>query len=284
MLGHDCGDRADVLVVAQGIRRPPLPVGDRPGDVGDLRMDVQLHVAIPGGVLQPVRHRQLRLTPLARLPAMDPGVMRPGPGVAGLPLEVPEPGPDGLPDHVINLGDQGGPVPVTILVSRLAGQPGVLPQRGVEDRNRLGQRNCQVEEQRALPRQAGRLHLEFVLALGGGLRLGRQQPLIYVCGFPAAAWRPCQRRTVRGFALAEQQVIRPALDHLARFEPERFRARAPPPAGRLSPALTGLDVIPGRILRRAAIDLRPDVVQVVALAQRRDNRHRLIPRQPARQN
>ena len=28
VLGHDRGDRADVLVVTQGIRRPPLPVGD----------------------------------------------------------------------------------------------------------------------------------------------------------------------------------------------------------------------------------------------------------------
>ena len=41
VLGGDRGHRADVLVVAQGIRGPPLPVGPGPGDVGDLGVDVQ---------------------------------------------------------------------------------------------------------------------------------------------------------------------------------------------------------------------------------------------------
>jgi hypothetical protein len=58
-------------------------------------VDVQLHVAVAGGVLQPVRHRQVGLLPLAGLPAVDPGVMRAGAGVAGLPLEVAEARPDG---------------------------------------------------------------------------------------------------------------------------------------------------------------------------------------------
>jgi hypothetical protein len=40
VLGDDRGDRADVLVVAQGIRRPPFPVGAGLGDVGDLGVDV----------------------------------------------------------------------------------------------------------------------------------------------------------------------------------------------------------------------------------------------------
>ncbi len=79
--------------------------------------------------------------------------------------------------------------------------------------------------------------------------------------------------TVRDASFEHLAVhIRPTLDRLARLKPKRFRARAPPPARRLSPALAGLDVIPGRILRRAAVNLRPDVVQVVALAQRRDDR------------
>jgi len=55
-LGGDRSDCADVLVVAQGVRGPPFPVGGGAGDVGDLGVDVQLHVAVPGGVLQPVRH------------------------------------------------------------------------------------------------------------------------------------------------------------------------------------------------------------------------------------
>ena len=90
VLGGDRGHRADVLAVAQGVRGAPLPVHAGPGDVGDLRVDVQLHVAVARGVLQPVRHRQVRLTPLARLPAAGPGVVRAGAGVARLPLEVAE--------------------------------------------------------------------------------------------------------------------------------------------------------------------------------------------------
>jgi len=86
-----------------------------------------------------------------------------------------------------------------------------------------------------------------------------------------------QRGAVQSFALAEQQVIRFALDYLAKLEAERFRARAPPAARWLSSALTGLDVTPGRVLRQAAVDLPPDVVQVIALAQGRDNRQAALP-------
>jgi hypothetical protein len=56
--------------------------------VGDLGVDVQLHVAVPGGVLQPVRHRQIGLPPLARLPPVDPFAVRTGAGIARLPLEI----------------------------------------------------------------------------------------------------------------------------------------------------------------------------------------------------
>ena len=142
----------------------------------------------------------------------------------------------------------------------------------MEDRDRLRQRQGQVEEQRALPRLPGRLQPQLPLALGGGVRLGGQQPGVDVGGFPAAARRPAQRRAVRGLPLAEQQVIRLPLDHLARLEAEGLRARPPPAAGRLPAALAGLDVIPGRVLRRVAVDLAPDVVQVITLAQGRDNR------------
>ena len=99
---------------------------------------------------------------------------------------------------------------------------------------------------------------------------------------PAAGCR-CRRRSVRcpaacpggavgGLALAEQQVVWFALDCLAVLEAEGLRARAPPAARRLCPALAGLDVIPGRVLARAVVDLAPDVVHVIALGQGRDNR------------
>jgi hypothetical protein len=52
---------------------------------------------------------QVGFVPLTGLAAVDPGVVGAGAGVAGSPLEVGEPGVHGLPDHVIDLGDRGGP-------------------------------------------------------------------------------------------------------------------------------------------------------------------------------
>ena len=121
VLGDDRGDRPDVLVVAQRVRGPPFAINDGQGDVGDLRVDVQLHVAVPGGVLQPVRHRQVRLPPLAGLPAVHPGAVGAGAGVASLALEVAEPRMHGLPDHLVDLGDQAGPVRIAVVVGGLAG-------------------------------------------------------------------------------------------------------------------------------------------------------------------
>jgi hypothetical protein len=230
----------------------------------------------------PVRDRQIGFAPLAGLPAVDPRVVRSGPCVARLALEVLEAGPDCLPDHVVDLVDQGGPVTVTVAVVGLAGQPGVLAEGGVEDRDRLGQRDREVEEQRAEPGLAGGLDAQLASALGRGIRLAGQQAGKDVLGFPAGAGRLSEGCAVWGFALAEQQVIRAAFDELAVLEAESFRTRAPPTARRLSPALAGLDVIPGRVLGRARVYLLPDVIQVVALAQGRDGRHRLIPRQPVR--
>ena len=271
VLGDDRGDGADVLVVPERVRGPPFPVGAGPGGVGDLGVDVQLHVPVPGGVLQPVRHGQVRLVPLAGLPAADPGAVGAGPGIAGLALEVAEPGVHGLPDHLVDLADQGGPVRIAVVVASLAGQPGVLPQRGMEDRDRLGQRNRQVKEQRTMPGPADSLGPQLALALGSGMRLGGQKLRVQVGGFAAAARGPTQLRAVGAFALAEQQVIRPALDGLAGLEAERLRARAPPPARWLAPALAGLDVVAGRVPSRAAVHLLPDVLQVIALTQGRDN-------------
>ena len=125
---------------------------------------------------------------------------------------------------------------------------------------------------------------QLTSAFGGGVRLGGQQRRVHVSGLAAAGGWPAQRGTVRGLALAEQQIVRFALDPLTVPEAERFGARSPPAARRLSPALASLDVIAGRVLGRAAVHVLPDVVQVVALAQGRDNRQRLIPRRPERRN
>jgi hypothetical protein len=133
---------------------------------------VQLHVAVPGGVLQPVRHRQVGLAPLARLPAMNAGVVRAGAGVAGLALEVPEARTDSLVDHLVGLGNQAGPVRLPLRVPGLAGQPRVLAEGGMEDRQRQRQRQGQVEEQRALTGLAGGTQEQLALALRGGVRFG----------------------------------------------------------------------------------------------------------------
>ena len=273
VLGDDRGDGADVLVVTQGIRRPPLPVGARPGDMGDLGMDVQLHVAVAGDVLQPVRHREVSFVPLAGLPVVDPGAVGAGAGVAGLALEVTEPGVHRLPDHLIDLADQGGPVRVAVFISCLAGQAGVLAEGGVEDRDRLGQRNRQVEEQRALAGLLDGLGPELPFSLSGGVQLAGQQLRVQVGGFAAITRRPAQLGAIWGLTLTEQQVIWLALDQLTGLEAERLGAGAPPPAGWLFPAFAGLDVVAGRVLGRAAVNLFPDVVKVIALAQRRDNCH-----------
>jgi hypothetical protein len=105
------------------------------------------------------------------------------------------------------------------------------------------------------------------------VRLGGQQLRVKVGGLAAVARRAAELGAVGSFTLAEQQVIRFALDPLAIVEAQRFGAGAPPASRRFTSALAGLDVIAGRVLDRAAVHLFPDVVKVIALAQRRHNRH-----------
>ena len=211
--------------------------------------------------------------PLAGLPAMDAGAVGAGAGVTGFALEVVEADVHGVPDHVVNLADQSGPVLIPFGVTGLAGQAGVLAEGGVEDRDRLGQGQGQVEEERALAGLLGGFDAELALAVGGGVRFGGQQPDVHVGDLPAAFRRPAQRGAVGGLALAEEQVVGLALNRLTGLEAEGFDAGTPPAAGWLPSALAGLDVVAGRVLGRAAVDLFPDVLQVIALAQRRHNRH-----------
>jgi hypothetical protein len=156
----------------------------------------------------------------------------------------------------------------------------------VEDRDALGQRQRQgqVEEQRALPGFLDGLGEQLALALGCGVRLSGEQCLVEVGGFASAVRGPAELGAVRSLSLAEQQVVRLALDTLAGLEAEGFGAGAPPAAGRFSPTLAGLEVVAGRVLRCAAVDVLPDVVKVVALAQCCDNRQGLTHRPRARRN
>ena len=188
---------------------------------------MQLHVAVARGVLQPVGDGQVSLVPLAGVAAVDASVVGSGAGVADLALEVGEPGVDGLPDHVVDLTDQPGPVRGALLVTGLADQAGVLAQGGVEDRDRLGQRQGQVEEQRALPRLLDRLGPKLALAFGGGMPLGGQQRGVHVGGLAAATRRAAKLSAGGRFTLAEQKIVPFALDGLAGLEAERSGARSP---------------------------------------------------------
>ena len=138
-------------------------------------------------------------------------------------------------------------------------------------------RQGQVEEQRALPRLAAGAGAQFPLPLRGGLRLGGQQARVGLGGLVVVAGRTAYGRAVGSFPLAEEQVVGLALDRLARGEAERLRGGAPPAAGRLAALLARVDVVGGRVHRQGRVDLLPDVVKVVALAQRADNCQRLPP-------
>jgi hypothetical protein len=96
----------------------------------------------------------------------------------------------GLPDHVVHFSHQAGPVPVPFGVAGLAGQAGVLAEGGVEDRDRVRQRQGQVEEQGALAGLLGGFGAQFSATLGGRVRLGGQQPGVHVGDFAAVTRRP----------------------------------------------------------------------------------------------
>ena len=138
-------------------------------------------------------------------------------------------------DMAVDLVDQGGPVAITVVVTGLAGHAGVLAQGSVEDRDRLGHRGGQIEEQRALPGLLDRFDAELAAAFGGGVRLGRQQLGVPVRGLAAIVGGTAQRSAVKGFTLAEQQPVGLALEFLAGFEAESPSAGSPPAAGRFSP-------------------------------------------------
>ena len=180
------------------------------------------------------------------------------------------------------VGSEGTLGVITEITLRLFGLPesvsaAVCPfdsmEGAVQTVRLFAQRQGQVEEQGTLAGLPGGLGAELALAFGGGVRLGGEQRLVYLRGLAAAGRRPAQRGAVRGLPPAEQKVIRLTLNPPTLAEAEGLCARAPPAAGRLAAALAGLKVVAGRVFRRAAVHVRPDVVQVIAFAQGRDNCH-----------
>jgi len=149
VLGDDRGDGSDVLVVAERVRGAPFPVGGCFGDVADLGVDVQLHVAVARGVLQPVRHGQVRLMPLAGLPAVHPGAVGAGAGVAGFPLEVAEPGVHGRGDAQHGELDQSRDAEASVAVPFAVDQEGLTFLAACRLDPVLRQRRVQVDHVRA---------------------------------------------------------------------------------------------------------------------------------------
>jgi hypothetical protein len=116
-----------VLAVPVRIRRPPLAVMHGQGRMQDLVVQVQLRVAVAAGVLVPAGHAQIRLAPLARLPAIHPADVRPETRVPGLCLEERERCLVGRIDHLIQRGDLPGPERLRLAVAVLVRPAGVLP-------------------------------------------------------------------------------------------------------------------------------------------------------------
>jgi hypothetical protein len=111
-----------------------------------------------------------------------------------------------------------GPVLVAFRVAGLAGQAGILAERGVEDRDRLGQGQSQVKKQGALAGLPDSLSAQFALALRSSVRLGGHQLAVHVCGLATIGRGPAELGAIGGLALAEQPVIGFALNLLAGFQ------------------------------------------------------------------
>src|SRR6185437_3700714 len=79
----------------------------------------------------------------------------------------------------------------------------VLAQGGVEDRDALGQRQGQVEEQRALPRLPDRLGPQFGGGRGRRFRRGGEQLPEKVGRFAATTPRPAKPAATSGLGHGE---------------------------------------------------------------------------------
>jgi len=128
-------DRAD----AHGVQGPPFPVAEGPGDPRDLIVNVILGIAVPAGALQPRGHDQPGGLEPARLAAVDPGAVIAGAGDPGPGLQVLQRGPVGPVQHLLERLLPTGPVRSGLLVAAHPGAALVLPQGGVQHRDRLGE-------------------------------------------------------------------------------------------------------------------------------------------------
>ena len=267
-LHHRRGDtlqRAQDRPQARGIKRPPLPVASGAGDPGDLVVNVILRVAVPAGALQPGRDDQACFLEPARLVPVHPDTVVAGPGKPSPGLQVLQRGPVGPVHDLLELLLPAGPVGHRRLVASQPGPARVFPDRGVQHRDRLGERDRDVGIGGGLPGRLGRFPLQLDHPLGGGVRLGRLQPGQVISERRVAAARPAELVPGPRVALLVNRVVRPALNDLAGCEAEGLCSWAPPPAGRFA-SLGGVDVIAADRALGAGLALGlPDVAEVVTL-------------------
>ncbi len=130
---HGAEDRAH----AYRVQGQPLPVAERPGDPGDLVVDVVLRVAVPAGALQPGRDDQPGLLEPARLTSVDPGAVVAAAGDPRPGLQVLQRGPVGPVQDLLERLLPPGPVRSGVLVPGQPGAARVLPDRGMQHRAAL---------------------------------------------------------------------------------------------------------------------------------------------------
>ena len=201
--------------------------------------------------------------------AAGPDPVVAGPGNPGPGLQVAQGSPVGAVQHLLERLLPPGPVRGGVGVTGQAGTALVLPDRGVQHRDRLGERDRYVGIGGGLP---GRLRLALQLdqPLGSGVRLGGLQPgqVLGERRIPA----PCTPQPGAGARvdLLVHRVIRIALDNLAWCKAEGPGAWSPPAAGRFS-FLGGVEVVPAGGAFGGMVLGFPDVAEVVALGDSDDH-------------
>ena len=157
---------------AHRVQGAPLAVAEGPGDPGDLVVDVVLRVAVAAGALQPGRDDQPGGLEPARLAAVDPGAVVAGAGDPGPGLQVLQRRPVGPVQDLLERLLPPGPVRGGLPVSGQAGAALVLPDRGVQHRDGLGERDGDVGVGGGLAGRLSGFAFELDEPLGGGVRLG----------------------------------------------------------------------------------------------------------------
>ena len=235
--------RAEDRAHAHSVQGPPLAVAEGPGNAGDLVVDMVPGIALPAGALQPRGHDQPGGLEPARLAAVNPGAVIAGAGDPGPGLHVFQRGPVGPVQDLLECLLLPGPVRSGLLVAAHPGAALVFPQGGVQDRDRLGERDGHVVVGGGLPGRPGSLAFELDEPFGGGVRLGRLKPGEMVGERRVPAAGPTKLTARLRVKLLVDRVVGLAVDGLAGGEAEGLGAGSPPPAGRLA-ALGGVEVVP----------------------------------------